>query len=43
MRVKSFILLAILVTTTALAVPSIFAIDKNPGTLEGIPPRTVVD
>ncbi|HVG01383.1 MAG TPA: DUF3365 domain-containing protein [Nitrospira sp.] len=43
MTSKFLIWAAVLATTTALAVPNIFAIDKNAGTLEGIPPRTVAD
>ena len=40
---KSFTWVAFIVTIAALGAPNIFAIDKNPGTPEGIPPRTVAD
>jgi hypothetical protein len=40
---KCFIWVAVIVTIAALAVPNIFAIDKDPATLEGISPRTVAD
>ena len=43
MTSKSLAWVAVIVTIAALAVPNIFAIEKNPGTAEGIPPRTVAD
>lgn len=43
MTSKALTWVAVIVTIAALAVPNIFAIDKNPGTPEGIPPRTVAD
>ncbi len=43
MTSKSFTWVAVLLMIAALAVPNIFAADKNSGTPEGIPPRTVAD
>ena len=43
MTSKAFIWAAVLVTIAASTVPNLFAIEKNPGALEGISPRTVAD
>jgi hypothetical protein len=43
MTSKSFIWVAVIITIAVLGIPNIFAIDKNPGTPEGVPPRTVAD
>ena len=43
MTSKALTWVAVVVTIAALAVPNIFAIDKNSGTPDGIPPRTVAD
>jgi hypothetical protein len=43
MTTKSFIGAAVLVGSAMLMASNLFATDKNPGTLEGIPPRTVAD
>ncbi|MEO8327563.1 MAG: DUF3365 domain-containing protein [Nitrospirota bacterium] len=43
MTSKSLTWVAAIVMIAALAVPNIFATDKNSGTPEGIPPRTVAD
>lgn len=43
MTSKALIWVAVLVMIVALDVPNVFAIDKNSGTPEGIPPRTVAD
>ncbi|MDR4493188.1 MAG: DUF3365 domain-containing protein [Nitrospirales bacterium] len=43
MTSKALTRIAVIVTITALAVPSLFAMDKNSGTPESIPLRTVAD
>jgi hypothetical protein len=43
MTSKAWTWVAVIATIVALAAPNIFAIDKNPGTPEGIPPGTVAD
>jgi Protein of unknown function (DUF3365) len=43
MTSKTLAWIAVIATITALAVPNIFAIDKNPGNPEGVPPGTVAD
>ena len=43
MTSKSLIGVAILLTIALVAVPNVFAIDKNSGMPVGIPPRTVAD
>ena len=43
MTSKAWTWVAVIATIVALAAPSIFAIDKNPGTPQGIPPGTVAD
>ena len=40
---KALIRIAVIAMISALAVPTLFAIDKNSGTPAGIPPRTVAD
>lgn len=40
---RTFFISVAVLLTTAVAVPNISAIDKNPGSLEGIPPQTVAD
>ena len=43
MTSKSFMWVAVIITIAVLGIPNIFAIDKNPGTPDGVPPRTVAD
>jgi hypothetical protein len=43
MTSKALAWVAVIVTIAALAAPNIFAVDKNSGTTEGVPPRTVAD
>ncbi|MBA3612957.1 MAG: DUF3365 domain-containing protein [Nitrospirales bacterium] len=43
MTSKAWTWVAVLLMIAALAVPSLFAMDKNSGTPEGIPPRIVAD
>jgi hypothetical protein len=43
MTSKALAWVPVIVTIAALAAPNIFAVDKNSGPTEGVPPRTVAD